>query len=118
MKLHRRLFPGERREGKQRGAKEGGRFQERGLLSGLSFPVAAGSIHMEEPLPDCFQEKSVWSELGQPQPGAKGWLCIMAGSLGVLAVIARSLSGDGWFVLLASIRKGWYWGGNNNSRRQ
>lgn len=48
----------------------------------------------------------MWSELGQPQPGAKGWLCIMAGSLGVLAVIARSLSSDGWFVLLAFHQEG------------
>lgn len=61
---------------------------------------------MEEPLPDCFQENSMWSELGQPQPGAKGWLCIMAGSLGVLAVITGSLSSDGWFVLLAFHQEG------------
>lgn len=82
---------GERTEGKQRGAKEGGRFKERSLLSGLPFPVAVGSIHMEESLLDRFQENSMWLELGQHQLGAKGWLCIMAGSLGVLAVIAGSI---------------------------
>lgn len=61
---------------------------------------------MEEPLPDCFQENSMWSELGQPQLGAKGWLCIMAGFLGVLAIITGSLSSDGWFVLLAFHQEG------------
>lgn len=86
--------------------RKGGRFKETSLLSGLPFPVAVGSIHMEESLPDCFQENSMWLELGQPQLGAKGWLCIMAGSLGVLAVIMGSLSSDGWFVLLAFHQKG------------
>ena len=56
----------------------------------------------------------MWSELGQPQLGAKGWLCIMAGFLGVLAVITGSLSAMDGLFCWPSIRKGWYWGGNNS----
>lgn len=121
MNLYPSLFPGElnpwrwrggnRREEKQRDAKErGGGSPRRGV-----FPL---DCHWQR-LPKASIQKGPFptasrkSQCGQkirPQPEAKGQLCVMAGSPCEFAVITGSV-----FCSPSPIRKGWYWGVNSNS---
>jgi hypothetical protein len=51
----------EGKKGMQRKGRDPGRGEE-SIPSGFSLAVAAESVPMEAPLPDAFQEKSVWPE--------------------------------------------------------